>query len=170
MERPRTRNNVGADIDDNSTRLEPRALHKLGLSDGSDDNVSLLDLYASVNVIFDLRGGRVTYDGFEVLSAAVTLSDGSVLAAQERAYRASDDVRTTEDDGILAGDVDARGLKEDHDAGRSARLKERLGSSRRKHPDVLRRKSIRIPHQLLRLEGKATKHAHRHPFRRRLPR
>ena len=39
-----TRNVVGSDIDDDASLFQPLALDKLGLADGSDDDISVLQL------------------------------------------------------------------------------------------------------------------------------
>ena len=41
-----TRNVVGTDVNDDTTRLQPLSLDKLGLSDGSNDDVGVLQLHA----------------------------------------------------------------------------------------------------------------------------
>ena len=39
------RNIVNTDVNDDGTRLDPRALDELGLSNGSDDDISSFDLH-----------------------------------------------------------------------------------------------------------------------------
>lgn len=117
--RKRTIDEVRSDVDNDRSRLEPRTLYEARLPDGSDDNVGLSN------------------DLLEVLGAGVALSDGRILAAEESADGRTDDVGTTEDDGVLATDVDAGRLEEEHDTGGRARGEERGGGTGRKKSDVV---------------------------------
>jgi hypothetical protein len=117
--RERTVDEVGSDVDNDSSRLKPRTLNEARLTDGSDDNVGLSN------------------DLLEVLSARVALGYGRVLSAKKGADGRTDDVGTTEDDGVLATDVDAGRLEEEHDTSGGARGEERGGGTGRKKSDVV---------------------------------
>lgn len=75
---------VGADINDNGALLEPLALDKVGLTNGGDNNVGLLEVL------------------LEIGSSGVADGNGSVGVLEEVADGAAHDITTTEDNSVLA--------------------------------------------------------------------
>ena len=111
----RTGNEVGSNVDNNSSRLEPRTLDKERLSDCRDDDISLFDLYPSISFYRSIEN-EVAYDRLQVLSPRVTLSDGSILFTQKSANWRTDNIGSTEDDSVLSRDVDTSVGEEEHDS------------------------------------------------------
>ena len=83
------------------------------------------------------KGRRRAHNRLEVLSAAVALSDGGILAAKEGANRRADNVGAAEDDGVLASNVDAGRLEEEHHSCGGAGREEGSGSTGREKADVI---------------------------------
>lgn len=90
-------NVVGSDINDNGTWLQPFTLDEVGLSDGGNDDISLLD------------------DLWEVLCPRVADGDCGIGVLEEVGSWGTDDIRSAENNSVLSLEVDTGLLKENHD-------------------------------------------------------
>ena len=106
-----TRNEVGSNVDDNAAGLEPLALDKLGLADGGDNNVGILESLLDIG------------------SPRVALRDGRVTLAEESADGRTDNVGPAEDDSLLASNGNAGRVEEVDDSGGGAGREERGGET-----------------------------------------
>jgi hypothetical protein len=109
---------VGSDIDDDATRLEPFALDESRLTDGSDDDIRVLELlFSVVRPTISMPSSRNlkpsqtreifkgTHNVLQPSSPRVTLSDGRISPPQQSADGGTDDIRSTEDDDVGSGDL-----------------------------------------------------------------
>jgi hypothetical protein len=138
-----TSDEVGSNVDNDGSGLDPGSLDKVGNSDGSDDDVGLADLHSDISTIL-VRRHTTAHDALEVLGAAVALSDGRILPPQQRADGASNDVTASEDDGMLAGDADSSGLEEEHNSGGGAGRVELLPGAGREKSNVVGVETVNV--------------------------
>lgn len=104
-------NEVGADIDDNGTWLDPLTLDEVCLANGRDKNISVL--YVVLNV----------------LGVAVADGDGAVGLVEEVGDWGADNVTAPKNDSVLASKVNTSGLEELHDTLWSARGEQWLSTT-----------------------------------------
>ena len=81
-----------------------------------------------------------------------------VLATEERADGAADNVAAAENDGVLAGDLDAGRLEQEHDSGRGAGREQRCGRARREEADVV---GVEAAGRVMRCLGHGLQHCER---------
>mmetsp|Transcript_68604 Transcript_68604/g.174177 ORF Transcript_68604/g.174177 Transcript_68604/m.174177 type:complete len:386 (+) Transcript_68604:647-1804(+) len=124
---------VDADVDDNAARLQPLALHEVGLADGSHDDVGLAN------------------EGHHVLRARVAHGDSGIHGLQELRHRHAHDVGSADDHGVLASDLDAGALDElDAPGRRAGHGQRRVAALQAEVADVHGRETVGV---LLHLDG-----------------
>lgn len=87
-------------------------------------------------------GADDTHDVLEVLSARVALGDGGILATEEGADGAADNVGAAEHDSVLASNVDARRLEQEHHSGGGAGREEGSRGARGEQSNVVGVESV----------------------------
>jgi hypothetical protein len=101
-------NEVGTNVDDDGTLLKPLSLDEMRHTNGGDDNISPLEVL------------------LKILCLRMADSNGGVGISQKVADRATNNVASAYDNGVLAGEVDTSLLQQDHDTFGCAWDKERL--------------------------------------------
>lgn len=119
-------NVVGSYIDDNSTRLQPLALDKVGSSNGNDDNVGVLEV------------------GGEIARRGVAHGDGGIGSVQELCNRATDNVAAANNHSILASKLNASFLQQGDDTLGSAGSEDGLAAALGKLANVVGSKAVNI--------------------------
>ena len=117
---------VGADVDDDDAGLTPILLDHLRASGGGDDDV------------------RLSAHALRILRLRVHHGHRAIFLHQQQRRRHAHDVRTSDDDGVLPGQLHAAPLQEfDAPLGR-ARREQRFVSLHRQFTDIFRVKPIDI--------------------------
>jgi hypothetical protein len=143
----RTRNVVGAYIDDYSTRLDPLALDKLGLADGRDDDIGLTNLKTEINKHYQQMIPRERKDSEypdnfgHALGATVALSHSCITFPKHSGYRTAHNIAPPENYHTGSGDRYSSGFNESDAARWGAGCEKWLGGARRQMANVVRVKS-----------------------------
>mmetsp|Transcript_33026 Transcript_33026/g.84170 ORF Transcript_33026/g.84170 Transcript_33026/m.84170 type:complete len:312 (+) Transcript_33026:187-1122(+) len=118
---------VHADVDDDRARLDPLSKNHLSRADGGDHDVRASDVPR------------------EVFRPRVAHGHGSIHGLQQVRYRHADDVRTADDDAILAADLDLGALQQlDAPRRRAGQRQGRLPALQAHVADVVRRESVGV--------------------------
>lgn len=130
---------VGSDINDDRSRLEPRSLNEVGFSNSGYNNISLSKLWRHqlVSSKPPSLGEGKTHDSRQVLSATVALGDSGVLSPEEGADGTSNDVTSSQYDGVLSSEVNSGRLEEEHNSGGGAGREQGSRSSGGKESNVV---------------------------------
>lgn len=120
------RNVVGSHINNNSTRLQPLTLDKVGGANGNDDNVGVLEM------------------GLEVGRGGVADGNGGIGSVQELSNGTANNIASAEDHSVLARKFNTSLLQQSDDTLGSARCEDGCATTLGKLADVVGAEAVNI--------------------------